>query len=144
MGALIGGPLIGMTSRPPYALSHRMNCQLTGPALQVVYFRAQRPGACDYVRDSRFWEWGHGACWSELTDDLEVGKGLPQIAEAVWVTEPRICCFAWFLFRLTTRLLVDICHADYRRARRSLLSAAPEQRGRKEQGSPSRLGSPLH
>jgi hypothetical protein len=38
----------------------------------VVYFRANRRGACDYVNDSRYWRYSHGTCWSELTDDLLV------------------------------------------------------------------------
>jgi hypothetical protein len=38
----------------------------------VVYFRANAPGACDYVNDSRYWRYSHGTCWSELADDLLV------------------------------------------------------------------------
>jgi hypothetical protein len=40
--------------------------------MQVVYFRANRAGACDYVNDSRYWRYSHGTCWSELTEDLLV------------------------------------------------------------------------
>jgi hypothetical protein len=39
---------------------------------QVVYFRANSPGACDYVNDSRYWRYSHGTCWSEVADDLLV------------------------------------------------------------------------
>lgn len=41
-------------------------------SIQVVYFRANRAGACDYVNDSRYWRYSHGTCWSELTEDLLV------------------------------------------------------------------------
>jgi hypothetical protein len=37
-----------------------------------VYFRANTPGACDYVNDSRYWRYSHGTCWSEVADDLLV------------------------------------------------------------------------
>lgn len=40
--------------------------------VQVIYFRANVPGACDYVNDSRFWRFSHGTCWSELADDVLV------------------------------------------------------------------------
>lgn len=40
--------------------------------VQVVYFRANASGACDYVNDSRYWRYSHGTCWSELADDLLV------------------------------------------------------------------------
>lgn len=39
---------------------------------QVVYFRANVAGACDYVNDSRYWRYSHGTCWSELAEDLTV------------------------------------------------------------------------
>lgn len=39
---------------------------------QVVYFRANQRGACDYVNDSRYWRYSHGTCWSELAADLTV------------------------------------------------------------------------
>jgi thioesterase domain-containing protein len=39
---------------------------------QVVYFRAMKGGACDYVNDSRYWRYSHGCCWSELCEDLLV------------------------------------------------------------------------
>lgn len=42
------------------------------PFMQVVYFRAHTPGACDYVNDGRYWRYSHGTCWSELADDLTV------------------------------------------------------------------------
>lgn len=38
----------------------------------MVYFRANKAGACDYVNDSRYWRYSHGTCWSELAEDLLV------------------------------------------------------------------------
>ena len=49
---------------------HTFQGRLRGP--QVVYFRASRPGACDYVNDSRYWRYSHGCCWGELCEDLLV------------------------------------------------------------------------
>jgi len=40
--------------------------------LQVVYFRANTAGACDYFNDSRYWRYSHGTCWSEIADDVTV------------------------------------------------------------------------
>jgi hypothetical protein len=45
---------------------------LSACVLQVVYFRANKAGACDYVNDSRYWRYSHGTCWSELAEDLLV------------------------------------------------------------------------
>jgi hypothetical protein len=39
---------------------------------EVVYFRAGKAGACDYVNDSRYWRYSHGTCWAELCEELTV------------------------------------------------------------------------
>jgi thioesterase domain-containing protein len=49
---------------------HRFRGRLRGA--QLVYFRAQVAGACDYVDDGRRGAWAHGVCWSQLCDDVEV------------------------------------------------------------------------
>lgn len=46
-------------------------CDVLVP-VQVVYFRANNSGACEYVNDSRYWRYSHGTCWSELAEDLLV------------------------------------------------------------------------
>lgn len=47
-------------------------CLSAASCWQVVYFRANKAGACDYVNDSRYWRYSHGTCWSELAEDLLV------------------------------------------------------------------------
>ncbi|KIY94328.1 type I polyketide synthase [Monoraphidium neglectum] len=49
---------------------HTFSGRLRGA--QVVYFRANSAGACNYFNDSRYWRYSHGTTWAELCDDLTV------------------------------------------------------------------------